>query len=519
VAGNAERRLGARIERLSAEDVVGRIWARDTSVWKTDPATPELGDRLGWLDLPDQMEPVVPAIADFVADVRGRFDRLVLCGMGGSSLAPEVLWRTAGPRDGYLRLELLDSTHPEAVRRVAEDGPLDRTLVLVASKSGTTIETASFERFFWERTGGNGSQFVAVTDPGTELARRAREHGYRHVFLSPPDVGGRFSALSPFGLVPAALIGMDPAELLGRARAAAGACRRPPPENPAALLGALMGDGALAGRDKLTLLLDDGLASFGLWVEQLVAESTGKEGRGVLPVVGDAPDELSGTEPDRVAVVRGLGPGARSALGRAGERLTAAGMPVDTAWLADPHDLGAEFFRWEFATGVAGAILGVNPFDQPNVAESKTNTGRVLESGGTSMTAAPAEGLRGWLGGVRPGDYVAVMAYLPPGERLDRRLAALRGAVARRTGVAVTVGYGPRFLHSTGQLHKGGPQRGHFLQIVDAPTREVPIPGEPYGFGRLIAAQADGDLQALRARGRPTLRVADLDGLARELLG
>jgi hypothetical protein len=358
---------------------------------------------------------------------------------------------------------------------------------------------------------------VAVTDPGTELAHRARDHGYRHVFLSPPDVGGRFSALSPFGLLPAALIGMDPAVLLDRARAAAEACRRPARENPGVRLGAMMGGEALAGRDKLTLLLDEPLASFGLWVEQLVAESTGKEGRGVLPVVGETADELSGTEPDRVVAVRGLGAHRRSPLARAGERLAAAGTPVDAGWLDDPHELGAEFFRWGFATAVAGAILGVNPFDQPNVAESKANTARVLAAGGAPTAAEPPRAVHRWLGGVRSGDYVALMAYLAPSAEADRRLGALRRAVARRAGVAVTLGYGPRFLHSTGQLHKGGPPRGHFLQIVDTPATRVPIPGAPFDFGQLIAAQADGDLEALRARGRPTLRVADLDGLEREL--
>jgi hypothetical protein len=519
VAGTIADVIAAQVARLNADDVVGRIWDRDTSVWRDDPDTPELADRLGWLDLPERMGPVVAEVAGFAAEVRGEFDRVVLCGMGGSSLAPEVLWQTAGRRAGALALHLLDSTHPQAVYQASESEALDRTLVLVASKSGTTIETASFERYFWERTDGNGRQFVAVTDPDTELARRGRDLGYRRVFLSPPDVGGRFSALSPFGLLPAALIGMDPAELLARARRAADACRRPAPDNPGARLGALMAGGALAGHDKLSLLLDERLASFGLWVEQLVAESTGKDGRGVLPVVGEAADELSGSEPDRVVAVRGLGGDAHAPLGRAAERLASAGLAVDAAWLDDPHDLGGEFFRWEFATAVAGAILSVNPFDQPNVAESKANTGRVLASGAPPTPADPPGAVRGWLSGIRPGDYVAVMAYVPPDAAMDRRLAALRGGIGQRAGVAVTVGYGPRFLHSTGQFHKGGPPRGHFLQIVDAPALDVPIPGAPYGFRRLIAAQADGDLEALRARARPVLRVADLDGLERELNG
>ena len=513
MAGDIADAIAARVTRLNAEDVVGRIWDRDTSVWKDDPATPELADRLGWLDLPDVMGSVVPAIARFVAQVRGEFDRVVLCGMGGSSLAPEVLWQTAGRRDGYLRLHLLDSTHPEAVRRAAEDGALDRTLVLVASKSGTTIETASFERCFWERTQGNGRQFVAVTDPETELAQRGRDLGYRQVFLSPTDVGGRFSALSPFGLLPAALIGMDPARLLASARFAADACRRPAPDNPGARLGALMAGGALAGHDKLSLLLDERLASFGLWVEQLVAESTGKEGRGVLPVVGEAADELSGAEPDRVVAVRGLGGGAGSPLGRAAARLADAGLAVDAAWLDDAHELGGEFFRWEFATAVAGAILAVNPFDQPNVAESKENTKRLLAVGVSRSPAATRQQLATFVAGVRPGDYLAVLAYVPPSAANDRRLATLAGNLAARTRAAVTVGYGPRYLHSTGQLHKGGPATGHFVVVAGAPAATVAIPGEPFDFGTLLTAQAEGDLGALARRGRPVVRVETLDQL------
>jgi hypothetical protein len=381
-----------------------------------------------------------------------------------------------------------------------------RTLFLIASKSGTTIETASFDRFFWDRTGGRGHQFIAVTDPGTALARSAAERGFAQVFESPPDVGGRFSALSPFGLVPAALMGLDPGRLLDSAAAEAVRLRLPAAQNPGVVLGALMGEGWSAGRDKLTLLLDDGLASLGLWVEQLVAESTGKQGRGLLPVWGEAPRALTGTEPDRIwwaGTQRALTGDLADLLSRLGDQ----GAPLDTGRLDDPHELGALFLRFEFATAVAGAILGVNPFDQPNVAESKAHTARVLATRQGPSPPDDATALRRWLDGVRPGDYVAVMAFLAPGPATDARLTAAQRALGARLGVPVTVGYGPRFLHSTGQLHKGGPPIGHFLQVVDRPAEDAAIPGEPYGFARLIAAQAEGDRQALTARGRPVARV------------
>jgi hypothetical protein len=328
------------------------------------------------------------------------------------------------------------------------------------------------------------------------------------VFESPPDVGGRFSALAPFGLVPAALIGVDIGRLLDAARAEAERLRRPAPENAGAVLGALMGEGWAGDRDKLTLLLDEPLASLGLWVEQLVAESTGKHGRGLLPVTGEAPPLLTGDESDRLWIARTRRP-ASGELGELLARLREKRVPMNAAGLGDPSELGAEFLRFEFATAVAGTILGVNPFDQPNVAESKANTARVLATGAAPSPPDGRPALARWLDGPRPGDYVALMAYLPPDPATDARLAALQRALGERLRVPVTVGYGPRFLHSTGQLHKGGPPRGHFLQIIDRPTEDLPIPGESYGFGRLIGAQAEGDLQALRARGRPVVRIED----------
>jgi hypothetical protein len=386
------------------------------------------------------------------------------------------------------------------------DRTLARTLFLIASKSGTTIETTSFDRHFWERTGGHGAQFIAVTDPGTSLAASAAERGFAAVFESPPDVGGRFSALSAFGLVPAALMGVEVGRLLDSASAEAARLRRAAPENPGAVLGALMAEGWAAGRDKLTVLLDEPVAAFGLWVEQLVAESTGKQGRGLVPVCGEAVQGLSGDEPDRIwwSRTRHAPLGSLAALLT---RLRDRGAPLDAGALEDPYDLGALFLRFEFATAVAGALMGVNPFDQPNVAESKAHTARVLANGAAPTPPESAAAVRQWLEGIRPGDYVAIMAFLAPSPATDARLAALQQALGARLGVAVTVGYGPRFLHSTGQLHKGGAPIGHFLQVVDRPAEDAAIPGERHGFARLIAAQAEGDRQALLARGRPVVRV------------
>jgi glucose-6-phosphate isomerase len=405
---------------------------------------------------------------------------------------------------------VLDSTDPRAVRQ-AEQGDLAKTLFIISSKSGTTQESDSFFRYFWERTGRRGTQFVAITDPGTPLERLAAERGFRRTFANPPDIGGRYSALSFFGLVPAALIGVDVAALLHRAHRMAEACAAavPAPDNPGAWLGAILGEAALAGRNKATFVLSPGIASFGLWVEQLIAESTGKERKGILPVADEplgAPDVYTA---DRVFVSMRL---AAEGDGAAAARLVdleAAGHPVVNLRLDDRYDLGQEFFRWEFATAVAGAVLGINPFDQPNVAESKANTKAVLaRRDPPSPAASPAE-LERFLAGIHPGDYLAIMAYLPPTPENDRRLAAIRLGLRNRLKVATTLGYGPRFLHSTGQLHKGGPPIGHFLQITQPSPEDLAIPGEPFGFRELEAAQAEGDLRALRSRGRPAIRVDD----------
>jgi transaldolase / glucose-6-phosphate isomerase len=505
--------------RLDASDVAQlpkRIWARDPTVWKDDPDTPEIRDRLGWLTVGEAMAQQVRALTAFAGEVRAEFSRVVLCGMGGSSLAPEVVWRTFGAAPGHPSLHVLDSTDPRAVRQAGQ-GDLAKTLFIISSKSGTTQESDSFFRYFWERTGGRGSQFIAITDPGTPLEQLARERRFRRTFLNPTDIGGRYSALSFFGLVPAALIGVDVDTLLHRAHRMAEACAAcvPPLENPAARLGALLGEAALARRDKVTFVLSPGIASFGLWAEQLIAESTGKEGKGILPVAGEplGPPEVYGE--DRVFVSMVLAGEADTGVEARLAELEQKGHPVVHLKLDDRFDLGQEFFRWEFATAVAGAVLRINPFDQPNVAESKANTKAVLAKGGTPSPAASAAEMEKFLAAVKPGDYLAIMAYLPPTPENDRQLAAIRLRLRDRLKVATTLGYGPRFLHSTGQLHKGGPPVGHFLQITERVVDEVPIPGVPFGFGRLEAAQAEGDLVALRARGRPAIRVDDPGLLAR----
>ncbi len=509
--------LGAAVTgRLAefAEAKVGRrLWDGDPTVWTDDPRVPELVDRLGWLTVGTSMAAEVQSITQFGEAVRDAYDRVVLLGMGGSSLAPEVLWRVSGRRTGFPVFQMLDSTHPHAVRAVADGGDLDRTLFVVASKSGTTVETSSFLEFFWSLTGGDGHRFVAITDPGTVLERLGRERHFRHVFLNPPDIGGRYSALSLFGLVPAALMGIDVSRLLERAASMAGQCgaQVPEAESPGFSLGVLMAEAALAGRNKLSFVLSPRVDTFGLWAEQLVAESTGKAGKGILPVVSEPAAARPRYGDDRIFVGISVEGDRSQALDERIRAVEGAGHPCVRLTLADPYDLGAEFFRWEFATAVAGAVLRINPFDQPNVAESKENTKRVLAGAGT--VSRPSEPRRSsvvsFLDGVRRGDYVCVQAFMPPSDATDAKLADLCNALRDRVEAVVTVGYGPRYLHSTGQLHKGGPANGHFVQVVEPVTRDEAIPGSAYSFGQLLMAQAQGDHEALMARGRPVVRVAD----------
>jgi transaldolase/glucose-6-phosphate isomerase len=488
--------VDARLGRLAVEDVVARIWRQDHTVWKPDPT--EITNRLGWLTAPKVMRDGLTSLRAFARSAAAEgYSRAIVLGMGGSSLAAEVLRATLGVADAALDLTVLDTTHPAAIERLSRDLDPARTLFVAASKSGTTVETLSHLSYFLAKIG-RGDQFIAITDPGTPLEAKARVSEFRGVYLNPEDIGGRFSALSYFGLVPAALIGADLTRLLGAAEEMAATCRRAPAENPGARLGAVIAEAALRGRDKLTLALPPKTAAVGSWIEQLIAESTGKEGKGVLPVVGENPGSPDVYGQDRLFVTLGEDGWSKS--------LASAGHPVARIVEGDPVHIGAELFRWEFATAVAGHILGINPFDQPNVAEAKVATAQILRTG--KIEQPELDDLPGLMAGVRPGDYVAIQAFLDPTPQTTSQLRRFRLAVRDRFKVATTVGFGPRFLHSTGQLHKGGPDSGVFVQVVDASRdTDVPIPDEPFSFGNLIDAQALGDLRSLRERGRRVGRV------------
>jgi hypothetical protein len=449
--------------------------------------------------------------------------------MGGSSLAPLVLRNTIGPSEAGIPLEVLDSTDPETVLRIERGGPLETTLFIIASKSGSTAEPQAFDHYFFDKVR-RGENFVAITDPGSDLAREAEERGFRRIFLNFADIGGRFSALSYFGLVPAAVMGIDVRKLLERAQVM---LRANGPEvsaqdAPGVQLGVLLGLLAREGRDKLTFLLPDELATFGLWLEQLIAESTGKEGRGIFPVAGEEPGPPSVYGNDRVfAYSRRQGTDC-TFLDMRVAAVRDEGQPIVTHDLHDFYDLGQEFVRWEIATAVAGAILKINPFDQPNVQESKDITKRVIaevERSGTLATEEPdveaegiavygigeAEGLqdalRQFLGSAGPGNYVCLMAYLTESSEMTEALAKLQATIRDEQHLATSMGYGPRFLHSTGQFHKGGPNSGYFIQLTAKAKEDAPIPGKRYTFGLFRDAQAIGDRQALVAHGRKVIRI------------
>ncbi len=515
----------ARLAQWQEAEFGRRLWRRDPTLWSPEPL-PELADRLGWLALPEVMPAALPDIEAFGQELAADGVRdLVVLGMGGSSLAPEVFQRTLGNRDGHPRLAVLDSTHPDAVRGLAARLELPRTRFLVSSKSGTTTETLSFFRTFWHLAGravpeAPGGLFAAITDPGTPLAELARERGFRRIFAAPPDVGGRYSALSVFGLVPAAGIGAEAGVLLAAARRMAGACGPEVPvrESPGLVLGAVLGELALAGRDKLTFLAAPGLASLPDWIEQLVAESTGKQGRGIVPVVEEPLAPAAAYGRDRVFI--GLvweGRPEPLEVGTAERlaQLAAAGHPTVLLRLAEGADLGAEMFRWEIAVAAAGAALGIHPFDQPDVQLAKDLAREAMRTpagaGGGKVVEAAAPGLARalgeWLAAAAPRGYVGVHAWLTPRPAVDAALRRLQGALRDVTGLAATAGYGPRFLHSTGQLHKGGPPGGLFLQLVDRPRDDVAVPEAGHGFAALLQAQAEGDRQALLQRGRRVLRV------------
>ena len=532
--------VSATLHEWTEQGRIERLWARDAALWTgADEAA-----WLGWLGIVDDQLVRIGDLERIAEDVRrASFTHVLLLGMGGSSLCPEVLRMTFGKLPGSPELWVLDSTDPAQVRSCEARVDLGRTLFVVSSKSGTTLEPNIFKQYFFERVreavgpGKAGDRFIAITDPGSRLEQAARADGFRHVLFGLPSIGGRYSALSDFGLAPAALMGLDVARLLGTARTMARTCaaRGSAEENPGAALGAILGVLASRGRDKVTLVASPGIHDLGAWLEQLLAESTGKAGKGLIPVDRESvgPPDVYGR--DRLFVYLRLHSAPDGAQDRAVESLEAAGQPVVRIEVPDPYHIAAEFFRWEFATAVAGGILGINPFDQPDVEASKVATRRltdefektgrlpaetpILEAEGVRLFADPrnaadlagggrtlAGALRAHLARIRPGDYAALLAYVEMTAAHESALQRIRTRIRDRCRVATCLGFGPRFLHSTGQAYKGGPNTGVFLQVTCDDALDLPVPGQRYTFGVVKAAQARGDLAVLGERGRRVLR-------------
>jgi transaldolase/glucose-6-phosphate isomerase len=538
--------VGAAIAALASKDAVSRLWARDASLWTGG----DEGRWLGWLDCIDEGLARLPSYESIAAEVRAAgFTHALLLGMGGSSLGPEVLRRTFGVRPGHPNLLVLDSTDPAQVLARERDVDLARTLVLVASKSGTTLEPDLFMRYFFDRVRAvvgeraAGSRFIAITDPGSKLEHTARELGFRGVELGNLGVGGRYSVLSVFGLVPAAVMGLDVGRLLESARSMVESCRADgaaAEENPGLALGAALGALAGRGRDKVTIAASPGIGDLAAWLEQLLAESTGKRGRGLIPIAGEPLGPPTAYGEDRVFVQLRLRTAPDPAADEALAALAGAGQPVIRLDVPEPYGLGAEFFRWEMATAIAGSVLGIHPFDQPDVEASKVATRRLttaFESSGALPSEVPiarGEGLEvhcdpahfallserlgaepitpavlldAHLDQLGRGDYFALLAYAPMEEASEAELGRIRVAVRNARGVATCLGFGPRYLHSTGQVYKGGPPSGVFLQVTAADSTDVPVPGLGLTFGVVKAAQARGDFAVLAERGRRALRV------------
>ena len=533
--GKLQEAVDATLHKLEEQDFAARAWKKDAALWKADPATQhQIANAMGWLDVIRTMHGHVADLTDLANTVKAEgYKYVVLLGMGGSSLGPEVLRLTFGQIAGAPKLLVVDTTDPGFILKTEAAIDPAHTIFIVSSKSGTTTEPNTFMAYYFDKVKGTkgdkaGENFIAITDAGTSLEKHARDHNFREVFLNPADIGGRYSVLSYFGLVPAVLAGYDIGQLLSRAISMADECHKPGLDNPGLHLGAIMGTAAVNGRDKTTIIVPAAISSYGLWAEQLIAESTGKEGRGIIPVAGEPLGDPSVYGNDRLFVSLSVA-GQKDADNEAKlKRLEEAGHPVVRLSLNDLLDIGAEFFRWEFAIPVAGSVVGINPFDQPNVTESKDNTKRLLgdfvKNGqlpqlnlvqgdsfkvafGQGQPSDAATGLREFMAGIKPGDYVAFMAYSLENAADDAALQAIRTLVRDHFKVATTVGYGPRFLHSTGQLHKGGNGSGVFVQIVSPDPQDAPIPDEPYGFSILKQAQALGDFESLQQHGRRVISI------------
>jgi len=529
--------VSRRIAQLESDSVPARLWKQDPSLWTSDPeGQAEVAKRMGWLDSPEKARALLPSYRAFADEIHSEgIHRVLVLGMGGSSLTAEVLssLQAAANVEAPVSLAILDSTDPEQVSLAAGNFPPDKSLYMVASKSGGTVEVMAAFDYFWKLSNGDGSRFVATTDPGTSLEALARKNNFRKIFSSDESVGGRFSALTDFGMVPAALLGMDLARLLDRAEWMKSQCGEhvPPARNPGLALGAVIAESALEGRDKLTVLSDAPLSAFAGWIEQIIAESSGKGGKGILPVPLEPMGDAGVYGEDRLFVyLRQTGE-----LDENMKALRESGHPVIETLIPDLSEIGAEMYRWEVATAVACSILGVNAFDQPNVETSKkitkakiadyqksgslnegksvrTSDGFNIFSSSSVSGSTLAEVLKNFLAGAQPNGYIAINAYLPRGEEMINILQALRVAIRARTGNAVTAGFGPRFQHSTGQFHKGGPKNALFLVITSESAADFEIPTEGLTFGTLIRAQAIGDYEALIEAGRNALRVHLMSG-------
>ncbi|MGC9964713.1 MAG: hypothetical protein ABSE08_04855 [Syntrophobacteraceae bacterium] len=526
-----------KLKDLEKADFCARLWQKDPTLWKMEPDQQKIiTNALGWLDSPVKIRAAVGGLSEFAADLkRSGFRHALLMGMGGSSLAPMVFSETFGKHAPGLPLTVLDTTDPATVIRLERSLPLANTFFIEASKSGTTVESRSFGEYFFERVKSikanrAGENFAVITDPGSMLERLAEERSYRKVFLNYPDIGGRYSALSYFGLVPASLMGIDLDELLLRTSKIANQCRtrRPLSENPGIALGTAIGVLASGGRDKLTFILPGPIATFGMWLEQLIAESTGKEGSGVVPVSGEPVGDPQVYGKDRLFVEFRINNEPDETVEAKADSLRKAGHPVITVHMRDRLDLGEQFFLWEIATATAGALLRINPFDQPNVQESKEFTAKILDevrkegrvpeaamelrhgplrlymAGGASSIP---QALSFFFKQAVEKDYFAILAYLTENEANESGLRRVRLLVRDKARIATTFGFGPRYLHSTGQLHKGGMNDGLFLLVTSDSAEDAGIPGQPYAFGMLMRAQALGDFEALRKHRRRVLRV------------
>lgn len=537
LAGKYDSAISRRIKTMEREGFTKRLWRKDPGLWKKSSDTgKQIKGALGWLHCAEAMIEAVPNLKAFVADARqAGFTHVVHMGMGGSSLASLVFMQSFRRSKNGLDLVVLDTTDPATILSIENKLPLKNTLFIVASKSGTTAEPLAFFDYFYEKVKSikdkkAGENFVAITDPGTYLADLADQRGFRHTFLNFPDIGGRYSALTYFGMVPAALMGIDITELLERALRMMHACAPSVPisQNPGVSMGAAIGELAVKGRDKLTFLLPAALAPLGMWLEQLVAESTGKEGKGILPVAGEEPGEPGVYGNDRVFVYIDFESSIDARLSKAAGALSDAGHPVIIIRMKDMLDMGEEFFRWEIATATAGSVIGINAFDQPNVQESKDNTNRLLKQAGRTgmlreekpvltvnklrfyaagkITDAGAL-LSSFFSGARRGSYVSLQAYLTETPDTEEQLQTIRTFIRDSLRLATTLGYGPRFLHSTGQYHKGGPATGNFIQLFADGNEDAELPGRPYTFGTFKRAQMLGDLEALEKHRRRVIRV------------